>query len=422
MAQQPHGEPLTTPGALPDSALAVLGQRPFGVYVHVPWCVHRCGYCDFNTYVPGTVSGIGPESFASTFAAELATVVRAFGDHQPPPPATLFFGGGTPNLLPPEQLAAVIAELEQRWGLAPDIEITVECNPEAASRQQFEQLRSAGVNRLSVGMQSSDPAVLSTLERRHTPGAVSRVVEDARSVGFDSVSLDLIYGTPGESDSSWERTLHEAVGLAPDHVSAYSLIIEDGTRMARMARTGQVAETSSDTMADRYLIADDVLSTAGYQWYEVSNWARPPDGDAIDSAVAQVWRHASRHNLSYWHDHDWWGFGPGAHSHIGPLRCWNLKNPRQHAQAAERGELPVAGHEILSGAARHIEAVMLGIRTRWGVSGKILTRAEQHRADELVEQGLLQRNATPGDRWYLTDRGRLLADLVTRELLAAGGD
>ena len=362
---------------------------PFGVYVHVPWCASRCGYCDFNTYVPGRVRGADPGSFAATAAAEVAL---AAGHAGPRRADTVFFGGGTPTLLAPSDLAHVLHAIAGGFGLAPEAEVTVEANPETVDASRLRELRSAGFTRVSLGMQSATPHVLRTLERAHTPGAAVAAARAARRAGFAHVSLDLIYGTPGETDDDWRATLDAALAAEPDHVSAYALTLEPGTRMTAQVRRGHLPAPDEDALARRYAIADERLSAAGLHWYEISNWAR--------SAAARC-----RHNLNYWSGGDWWPIGPGAHGHMGGTRFWTLRHPAAHAAAVAAGRLPIEGREVLDDEARRLEALMLGVRVRGGLPASV-PPAELER---LAEQGLV-RDAE------LTVRGRLLADGVVRAL------
>ncbi|HEY7362171.1 MAG TPA: radical SAM family heme chaperone HemW, partial [Streptosporangiaceae bacterium] len=298
----PAGEPVPADGALPASAAAGLGQRPFGIYIHVPFCRTRCGYCDFNTY---TAAELGPgasrDSYAGLAVAEVRLARRVLGAARLPV-TSVFFGGGTPTLLPPGALAGILRAIDGEFGLAGGAEVTVEANPETVDERVLAGLRAGGMTRVSLGMQSAVPHVLAVLDRVHEPGRPARCVRWAHEAGFSHVSLDLIYGTPGESDADWRESLAAALAAGPDHISAYALIVEEGTALAARIGRGQVAAPDDDAMADRYLIADEVLGAHGMAWYEISNWAA---GDAA----------RCRHNLLYWTGGDWWGIGPGAHSH-----------------------------------------------------------------------------------------------------------
>ncbi|MGH3095583.1 MAG: radical SAM family heme chaperone HemW, partial [Streptosporangiales bacterium] len=314
----PDGEPAPPDGRLPDTALAGLGTRPFGVYVHVPFCATRCGYCDFNTY---TAAELGPgasrQEYAEVAVREVRLARRVLGETDLPA-STVFLGGGTPTLLEPSQLAAILDAIRAEFGLQPDAEVTTEANPDSVDDRALAALAGAGFNRISFGMQSAVPHVLRTLDRTHDPDRVADVVEGARAAGFAGINLDLIYGTPGESAADWQASLDAALALRPDHVSAYALIVEEGTRLAARVQRGEIPAPDDDEMADRYAQADDTLLRAGLTWYEVSNWAA--------STAAR-----SRHNLLYWTGADWWGIGPGAHSHVGGTRWWNVRHPRAYA-------------------------------------------------------------------------------------------
>ena len=377
-----------------------------GFYVHVPFCSVRCGYCDFNTYTASELGGSSAPAGASraTYAgAALAEVrlARATWPQEDRPVSTVFFGGGTPTLLPPADLVSIVAGIDQEFGLAHDVEVTTEANPDSVTADDLARLREGGVNRISFGMQSAVRPVLAVLDRTHDPERVPRVVQWAREAGFEQVSLDLIYGTPGESLEDWATSVDAALACAPDHVSAYSLVVEQGTALARRVRRGEVAPVDDDDLADKYLLADERFGTAGLGWYEVSNWAR-------DDAAR------CRHNLGYWRGDDWWGVGPGAHSHHDGVRWWNVKHPAEYARRLDAGESPAADREVLTPAERHTEALLLGIRLAEGLSTDVLSTTEQDRLPALEADGLLRRD---GGRITLTVRGRLLADAVVRDLL-----
>jgi oxygen-independent coproporphyrinogen-3 oxidase len=316
---------------------------------------------------------------------------------------TVFVGGGTPTLLPPGDLAAVLAAVRHEFGLASDAEVTTEANPDSVDARSLDQLREAGFTRVSFGMQSTAPHVLAVLERTHTPGRAVEVVAEARAAGFDHVSLDLIYGTPGETAADFAASLAAAVDSGVDHVSAYSLIVEDGTRLAARIRRGELAAPDDDLAADRYLQADEALEAAGMAWYEVSNWARPGG--------------ACRHNLAYWRSDDWWGIGPGAHSHVGGVRWWNVRHPAAYAQRLAAGESPAQAREVLSTEDRRVEDVLLRLRLAEGLSLAALTTAGRAAAARALADDLLV--PEPYDRGIavLTLRGRLLADAVVRDLV-----
>ncbi len=400
----PPGEPVPEDGALPPSSLATLGRRPFGVYVHVPFCATRCGYCDFNTYTATELGGGASQaSYAATAAAEVRLARQVLGDVVVPA-ATVFFGGGTPTLLPSDDLALLLAGLRAELGVRPDAEVTTEANPDSVDEASLAALRDAGFTRISFGMQSAVPHVLATLDRTHDPARVPKAVAWARAAGFEGVSLDLIYGTPGESQADWRASLDAALDAAPDHVSAYALVVEEGTRMAAQVRRGDIPAPDDDVLADRYLLADEVLAAAGFEWYEVSNWARGPAQRA-------------RHNEGYWRGHDWWGVGPGAHSHVGGTRWWNVRHPVAYAGRLAAGTSPAQAREVLTPGQRHDERVLLEVRLREGLPLAALADEGRSAAARAVTDGLLDRGAHENGRAALTLRGRLLADAVVRDLL-----
>jgi putative oxygen-independent coproporphyrinogen III oxidase len=388
---------------LPGSAATGFGDTPFGAYIHVPFCRTRCGYCDFNTYTAAELGGGGSQAAYPALVdreVDLAVKVLPAGG---PPVSAIFFGGGTPTLLTPESLGGIIRKISETFGLVPGAEVTVEANPETVGPAELEQLRAAGVNRLSFGMQSAVPHVLRVLDREHQPGRPLDCVRWARAAGFEHVSLDLIYGTPGESDDDWRRSVAAAVAAGPDHVSAYALIVEDGTRLAAKVRRGEIEAPDDDAMADRYLIADEMLGAAGFSWYEVSNWAT--------SEAARC-----RHNLLYWTGGNWWGFGPGAHSHVGGVRWWNVRHPSAYAGRLAEGRTPAAGRERLTPEMRQMEEVMLRVRLAEGLPLSRITADTQAAAERMVADGLIERSAHCDGRIVLTLRGRLLADAVIRDL------
>jgi oxygen-independent coproporphyrinogen-3 oxidase len=400
----PEGEDAPRDGALPGSALRGFGTRPFGVYVHVPFCATRCGYCDFNTYTATELGGGASQAaYASTAVEEVRLARRVLGDADVAA-GTVFLGGGTPTLLPPDDLARLLAAVRDELGVRSDAEVTTEANPDSVDRADLERLRAAGFTRVSFGMQSAVPHVLATLDRTHDPERVPRVVEWARAAGFDGVSLDLIYGTPGESLDDWRTSLTAALDCRPDHLSAYALVVEDGTRLAAQVRRGELPAPDDDELADRYLLADEVLAGAGLQWYEVSNWA------SDDSQRA-------RHNEGYWLGHDWWGVGPGAHSHVGGTRWWNVRHPAAYAARLVEGVSPAQAREVLDDESRRVERVLLGIRLREGHPLADLSPAGRTAAGQAVADGLLDRAAHENGRAALTLRGRLLTDAVVRDLV-----
>lgn len=367
----------------------------FGLYIHVPFCATRCGYCDFNTYTPGELD-MSPGSYLDSLTRELAMT----GVDRPVD--TIFIGGGTPSLLGADGLGRILDSVRANFTLAPNAEITTESNPESTSPAFFTGLLDAGFTRISLGMQSASASVLRVLDRTHTPGRAVAAAQEALDAGFEHVNLDMIYGTPTETDDDVARTLDAILSTGVDHVSAYSLIVEDGTAMARKVRRGELPAPSDDVFADRYEMIAARLDSAGFAWYEVSNWALP-GGEC-------------RHNEIYWQDGDWWGAGPGAHSHLGNRRFFNVKHPARYAAMLAEGTLPIAGSEVLSDADRHTEALMLGLRLRAGVPLASIAPAGQAVVSGFVERDLLR---IAGDRVALTDAGRLLADGIITDILVA---
>ena len=402
----PEGEPVPEDGSLPRAATQDFGSTPFGVYVHVPFCSSRCGYCDFNTYTAAELgAGDGVSASQASYPGLVEQEIGRAGKVLPAgaPAGTVFFGGGTPTLLAPGRIGEIIRVIGDTFGLAEDAEVTVEANPESVGPDEIGQLRAEGVTRLSFGMQSAVPDVLRVLDRQHQPGRPADCVRWARAAGFEHVSLDLIYGTPGESDDDWRRSLTAAVECGPDHVSAYALIVEDGTRLAAKVRRGEISPPDDDAMADRYLIADELLGAAGFSWYELSNWALSP-------------RAHCRHNLLYWTGGNWWGFGPGAHSHVGGVRWWNVRHPSGYAQRLAAGRSPAAARERLTPGEQRMEDIMLRARLAGGLPLSVLAPAAREIAERMADDCLIDHSAYAAGQLVLTLRGRLLADAVIRDL------
>ncbi|WP_417540523.1 radical SAM family heme chaperone HemW [Microbacterium maritypicum] len=398
----PLGDPAPADGHLPAD-LPIDTTVPFSAYLHIPFCTVRCGYCDFNTYTSTELRGAKKEDYASTLISEIALARRVLGDAGALRPMdTVFFGGGTPTLLPAGDLARMLEAAIGAFGLADGAEVTVEANPDTVTPEVARTLARAGVTRMSVGMQSAVPHVLAALDRTHRPENVRTAVSAAKDAGL-AVSVDLIYGAPGESLSDWEASLDAALALDPDHISAYALIIEDGTKLARQIRRGEVPTPDDDLQADMYELADARLADGGFDWYEVSNWARTPD-------------RRSRHNLAYWRGSDWWGFGPGAHSHVAGLRWWNVKHPAAYAQRLAAAESPAAGTERPDEESRTLERILLLSRIREGIAVDDVPSANRSRVAGLMADGLIDPVAALQGRIRLTLRGRLLADAVVREL------
>ncbi|MFJ3034169.1 radical SAM family heme chaperone HemW [Curtobacterium pusillum] len=399
----PIADPAPVDGLISPASDA--GDVPFGVYVHVPFCRVRCGYCDFNTYTASELRGVRRDDYAGHAVREIEWAASVLDASAVPrrPVSTVFFGGGTPTMLPASDLAMILRAIDDTWGILPGAEVTTEANPDSVDAASLETLRAGGFNRISYGMQSAVPHVLATLDRTHDPLRVPGVVDLAKQQGLD-VSLDLIYSTPGESLDDWRTSLDTALACEPDHVSAYSLIVEDGTAMGRMVARGELPAPDDDLAADMYELADQVLGDAGYSWYEVSNWSR---GD----------QHASRHNLSYWKGHDWWGVGPGAHSAVAGTRWWNVKHPAAYANRVLSGESPAAGRETLDDETRYVERVLLAARVRGELATAELRQEARGRVAGLIARGLVDGSAAVRGRIELTLQGRLLADAVVRELL-----
>jgi putative oxygen-independent coproporphyrinogen III oxidase len=399
----PEGQLAPSDGSLPEQARSELSLRPLGIYIHVPFCTTRCGYCDFNTYTAaelGTEPGASRAGYIDAAIHELELAARVLCPDAPPA-STIFVGGGTPTVLPPDDLGRLITAVRQHFGLVPDAEVTTESNPESVDSAGLQRLRELGFNRISFGMQSAVPKVLATLDRTHSPGRPLRAVAEAKAAGFANTSIDLIYGTPGESAADWMESLDAALSASPEHISAYALIAEEGTRLAARIRRGELPPPDDDDLADKYLIADGRLTAAGYTAYEVSNWSR--------TAATRC-----RHNLGYWRSHHWWGIGPGAHSHVGGVRWWNVKHPQAYASRLASGQSPAHARELLSAEQRRVERILLELRLADGLSTSLLTPTEKSRLGDLlarrlavVEDGVL----------ILTRDGRLLADGVIRNLL-----
>ena len=403
MVSLPRGEVAPTDGSLP-----VVGDTatPFGVYLHIPFCTARCGYCDYNTYTATELRGVTRQSFVDDLLGEIAFAHRVLvdGGHPIRPAATVFIGGGTPTLLPTEDIARILDAVRQTFGIVAGAQITIEANPDSVSEAGMRELAAAGVTRVSVGMQSAVTDVLAVLDRTHDPESVVTAVAWAKAAGLRT-SVDLIYGTPGESLANWRESVEAALALDTDHVSAYALIVEDGTALERRIRRGELEPIDDDVHADMYELADDLFTAAGYDWYEVSNWAKDPASRSL-------------HNLSYWQGTDWWGFGPGAHSHLNGVRWWNVKHPAAYAERIGAGESPALEREILDDEQRVYESVLLGVRVRDGIAIDSLGPLGRAAVAGLIADELVDGQSAIAGRVVLTRRGRLLADFVVRTLLA----
>ncbi|MFM1992326.1 MAG: hypothetical protein RL600_154 [Actinomycetota bacterium] len=405
----PIGDPAPADGSLPAQAAAGAVDRTFHAYVHIPFCTVRCGYCDFNTYTASELAGAKQSDYADVLIAEIKFSAQVIMDAGLPKRklSTVFFGGGTPTLLPASDLARILEALRNAFEIVEDAEVTTEANPDTVDADYLRELRNGGFNRVSFGMQSAVSSVLATLERSHNPENVSIGVAAAKELGLKT-SVDLIYGAPGETLAEWRQSVETAIAMQPDHISAYALIVEDGTKLARQIKAGQLAEPDEDLQADKYELADSLLADAGFDWYEVSNWSRGSEN-------------LSAHNISYWASQDWWGYGPGAHSHVGGVRWWNVKHPTSYAAKLAEGNSPAAGRETLSERTRLEERVLLEIRISEGLSVDLAKKVNPDAgkliagfiADELVDA-----KAAIGGVLKLTLKGRLLADSLVRKLLA----
>ena len=374
--------------------------EPFGLYIHVPFCATRCGYCDFNTYTPGELGS--PRDLTGPYLDALDKELEMAAGRVGRTADTVFIGGGTPSLLGGQGLSRILDTVRSTFGLSPDAEVTTESNPESTSPEYFAALADAGFNRISLGMQSASHSVLQVLERAHTPGRAFDAAREARAAGFQHVNLDMIYGTPTETDDNVRETLDRVLETGVDHVSAYSLIVEDGTRMARKVNKGLLPAPDEDVLALRYEMISSTLEEAGFEWYEVSNWSLP-GGEC-------------EHNRIYWVDGNWWGAGPGAHSHLGDERFYNVKHPNRYIQTIGNGELAIKDSETLTEADRHMEKVMLGLRLREGIPESWLGSHAAPALEGFIDRGLLER---AGQRVRVTKPGRLLADGIVSDLLIA---
>jgi putative oxygen-independent coproporphyrinogen III oxidase len=369
----------------------------FGVYVHIPYCVSRCPYCDFNTYVG--ISDTAPEYVDALMLEAQAWSSRVGGREA----GSIFIGGGTPSLLDPALARRLLEGIRRAFKVCTGAEVTMEANPETVDIHRLRAFRDAGVNRISFGAQSFAPHVLMTLGRAHGAERTKEAVAQARAAGFDNLNLDLIYGTPGETPEDWRRSLDEAIALEPDHVSAYSLQIEDGTAFGAAVASGAMASPDEDDQASKYETALDVLAGAGYEHYEISNWARPG--------------RASRHNLVYWTQGEYAGLGAGAHGYLDGVRSWNEKLPRTYI---ERAAEPVAGSERLDPAASADEWLVLRLRLIAGIDlaeAEAITGRDLHRAANRLEAAGLVRLVD--EKMEPTRRGLLLASEVALALTSA---
>ena len=402
----PEGIAAPDDGTLPADALAKQSDRTLHAYVHVPFCNVRCGYCDFNTYTSDELNGYAPNRFIDHLSAEIRLAQSVIKNAANRSLASVFFGGGTPTKLPASHLGLALQTLEQTWGLQSGCEVTAEANPDTVDQQYLDQLAASGFTRVSIGMQSAVPSVLAVLDRTHNPQNVSSAVEAAKKAGLQT-SVDLIYGAPGESMDDWKRTVDAALALETDHISAYALIVEPGTKLSAQISRGAIPAPDDELEVEKYEYADAIFASAGFAWYELSNWARGVEQDSI-------------HNRAYWTAQDWWGFGPGAHSHFGGVRWWNVKHPTTYAQALDAGKSPAAARELIDEQTSLIETLMLEIRLREGVSTEVAKRLND-RADLLIAgaiaDGILDAASAYSGRMVLTLKGRMLADALVRSFL-----
>ena len=374
-------------------------------YVHIPYCVKRCGYCDFNTYTPAELQisdGLSQisNSYIDLVIAEIQQAKLAVGEATVP---TLFFGGGTPSLMEPTDIARVITKIKNSFKLSEDCEITLETNPDTVDKQKLAAFKSAGINRISIGMQSAVPHVLSTLDRTHNPQNLSQVTQWASEVGFEDISVDLIYGTPGESLADWQLSIDAALALPINHISAYALIVEDGTKLANAIKRGEIENVDDDLMAEKYLLADQAFTAAGFTWYELSNWSKSGG--------------QSEHNIAYWLNKNWWGVGPGAHSHLNGMRWWNVKHPNLYKSKISGNESPKLDQELLEPMQIESERLMLSIRLPSGISKDSLSSEQVKTLEPYLDSGALDLDKWGAGSVSLSLTGRLIADRIVREIL-----
>ena len=374
-------------------------------YIHIPYCVKRCGYCDFNTYTPSELkiaTGLSEvsNSYIDLLLLEIKQAKAQVGSASVP---SIFFGGGTPSLMEPSDIGRVIDQIKKEFVLNSDAEVTMECNPDTVSKENLAAFRQVGVNRVSFGMQSAVPHVLATLDRTHNPENLLQVTTWAKEVGFSEISVDLIYGTPGETLADWQKSIDAALALPTTHISAYALIIEEGTKLAAQIKRGEVAPVDDDLAAEKYLLADKEFTAAGFQWYELSNWAKP---DSL-----------SKHNLAYWLGENWWGAGPGAHSHLNGKRFWNVKHPNLYKEKIQSNLSPIADSEVLEKIQIASEKLMLSLRLPSGVEKESLNQDQISELSDYVESGHLDLLNWNQGRATLTLEGRLIADQILRQIL-----
>jgi len=375
-------------------------------YIHIPYCVKRCGYCDFNTYTPAELKiSAGLEQISNSYIDLLLQEIdsvreQIVGEITVP---SIFFGGGTPSLMQPNDIGRVISKIKTEFDLPLNSEITLECNPDTVTKDSLENFKKVGINRVSFGMQSAIPHVLATLDRTHKPENLAQATTWANEVGISEISVDLIYGTPGESITDWQTSIDSALALPIRHISAYALIIEEGTKLAAQIKRGEVPEVDDDLVADKYLIADKAFKEAGFEWYELSNWSKPGS--------------ESKHNMAYWNGDNWWGAGPGAHSHLNGKRFWNVKHPNLYKERIQNKQSAVADSEVLKKDQIESERLMLLLRLPSGIEKQTLNQIQLSELSEFVESGHLDRANWNLGRASLTLNGRLIADRILRKIL-----
>jgi oxygen-independent coproporphyrinogen-3 oxidase len=374
-------------------------------YIHIPYCVKRCGYCDFNTYTPAELKisdGLSQisNSYIDLVIEEIQQAKLAVGEATVP---TIFFGGGTPSLMEAADIARVIIKIKNSFTLRDDCEITLETNPDTVDKQKLAAFKAAGINRISIGMQSAVDHVLKTLDRTHNPQNLSQVTQWASEVGFEDISVDLIYGTPGESLADWQLSIDAALALPINHISAYALIVEDGTKLANAIKRGEIENVDDDLMAEKYLLADQAFTAAGFTWYELSNWSKSGG--------------QSEHNIAYWLNKNWWGVGPGAHSHLNGMRWWNVKHPNLYKSKISGNESPKLDQELLEPMQIESERLMLSIRLPSGISKDSLSSEQVKTLEPYLDSGALDLDKWGAGSVSLSLTGRLIADRIVREIL-----
>ena len=404
---QPIGDPAPADGLLGEQAAVDAFDRTLHAYVHIPFCTVRCGYCDFNTYTASELDGVKQSDYAQVLNREIefAAGVLADSNIATRKLSTVFFGGGTPTQLPAADLVSILQKLSGTFQISTGAEVTTEANPDSIDQAYLDALAAGGFNRISIGMQSAVPEVLATLERSHDPNRVLAAIKAAKSAGLKT-SVDLIYGAPNESLQQWRTSVEAALQMEPDHISAYALIVEPGTKLARQIAKGELPELDEDLQADKYELAEQLFSAAGFNWYEVSNWAKPGQ--------------ASKHNIAYWQSQDWWGFGPGAHSHVGGTRWWNVKHPSAYSAKVNASVSPAAGRETLDDQTRLTERILLELRIADGLSIELAKKLNPEASKLIagfIADGMIEPREALQGQLKLTLKGRLLADALVRALV-----